>query len=78
VEDGWLMLNGEEYRKKVSEEMRKARLRRAQTNYRQRNKLAIKRNTKTSGEFQEREGRFVEAHNDGEQEKCDSIAAEGL
>lgn len=34
VEDGWLMLNGEEYRKKVSEEMRKARLRKAQTTYR--------------------------------------------
>jgi len=34
VEDGWLMLNGEEYRLKVSEEMRKARLRRAQNTYR--------------------------------------------
>ena len=34
VEDGWLMLNGEEYRLKVQDEMRKARLRRAQTTYR--------------------------------------------
>lgn len=34
VEDGWLMLNGEEYRQKVSEEMRKARLRKAQETYR--------------------------------------------
>lgn len=35
VEDGWLILNGEKYRKMVSDEMRKARLRRAQTTYRQ-------------------------------------------
>lgn len=34
VEDGWLILNGEKYRQMVSEEMRKARLRRAQTTYR--------------------------------------------
>ena len=34
VEDGWLVLNGEQYRKKVSDEMRKARLRRAQNTYR--------------------------------------------
>ena len=34
VADGWLMLNGEEYRQKVSDEMRKARLRRAQDTYR--------------------------------------------
>jgi hypothetical protein len=34
VEDGWLILNGEKYRKMVSDEMRKARLRRAQSNYR--------------------------------------------
>ena len=38
VEDGWLMLNGEEYRKKVSEEMRKARIRRAQTTFRHKHK----------------------------------------
>lgn len=35
VEDGWFILNGEEYRKKIADEMRKARLRRAQTRYRQ-------------------------------------------
>src|ERR1035437_4055418 len=34
VEDGWLILNGEEYRRKVSEEMKKARNRRSQTTYR--------------------------------------------
>lgn len=34
VDDGWLMLNGEEYRRMVQDEMRKARLRRAQTTYR--------------------------------------------
>jgi hypothetical protein len=35
VPDGWLVLNGESYRRKVSEEMRKARLRRAQSVYRE-------------------------------------------
>lgn len=36
VEDGWLILNGEKYRQKVQEEMRKARWRRAQTAKRRR------------------------------------------
>jgi hypothetical protein len=35
VEDGWLILNGEKYRRMVSEEMRKARLRRAQSTFRE-------------------------------------------
>ena len=34
VEDGWLILNGEKYRRMVSEEMRKSRLRRAQARFR--------------------------------------------
>ena len=37
VEDGWLVLNGEAYRRKVSDEMRKARWRRAQNAKRSRN-----------------------------------------
>lgn len=36
VEDGWLILTGEKYRKLVSEEMKKARNRRAQEAYRKR------------------------------------------
>jgi hypothetical protein len=36
VEDGWLILNGEKYRQMVKDEMRKARLRRAQKAYRER------------------------------------------
>lgn len=36
VEDGWLILNGEKYRKMVQDEMRKARLRRAQEAFRRR------------------------------------------
>ena len=35
VEGGWLVLNGEEYRQMVSDEMRKARWRRAQATYRE-------------------------------------------
>jgi hypothetical protein len=38
VPDGWLVLNGEKYRQMVSDEMRKARLRRAQDKYRQKKK----------------------------------------
>jgi hypothetical protein len=38
VEDGWLILNGAKYRKMVSEEMRKARLRRAQATFREKQK----------------------------------------
>jgi hypothetical protein len=37
VEDGWLILNGEKYRRMVSNEMRKARLRRAQAKFRAKN-----------------------------------------
>lgn len=36
VEDGWLVINGDKYREKVREEMRKARLRRAQAAWRAR------------------------------------------
>jgi len=38
VEDGWLVLNGEKYRQKVSEEMKKARNRRSAAAFRERNK----------------------------------------
>lgn len=38
VEDGWLVLNGEKYRAMVRDEMRKARNRRAQAAYRERQK----------------------------------------
>jgi hypothetical protein len=38
VEDGWLILNGETYRRKMSEEMKKARWRRAQAAKRNRAK----------------------------------------
>lgn len=38
VEDGWLVLNGEKYRKMVSDEMRKARLRKSQAAFRARAK----------------------------------------
>lgn len=45
--DGWLILNGEKYRQMVSDEMRKARLRRAQAEFRKKNKL---KSTPLSGE----------------------------
>lgn len=39
VEDGWLILNGEKYKKMVQDEMRKARLRKAQAKFRAKDKL---------------------------------------
>lgn len=42
VEDGWLILNGEKYRRMISDEMRKARLRRAQANFRAKHKDGIR------------------------------------
>lgn len=41
VPDGWLVLNGDKYRKQISDEMRKARNRRAQAAYRARKKGTV-------------------------------------
>lgn len=67
VEDGWLILNGEMYRKRVSDEMRKARLRRAQTVYRQRH---AGQGTPTKGEKE-----AVKALNSGDVARFERIAA---
>lgn len=69
VEDGWLVLNGETYRKRISDEMRKARLRRAQSNFREKHK-------QPSTEYLDGEDRFVEAENAGNQALADEIASE--
>ena len=60
VDDGWLMLNGEEYRRKVSDEMRKARLRRAQNTYRAK---ALNSGTPLTGETAA--VKRLEQHGDG-------------
>lgn len=41
VEDGWMVLNGEKYREKVRVEMRRARQRKAQKAYRERQKNRV-------------------------------------
>lgn len=41
VEEGWLILNGEKYRQMVSDEMRRARNRRAQAAYRERQRSKL-------------------------------------
>lgn len=76
VEEGWLILNGEKYRQKVSEEMTRARNRRAQAKWREKQKTAEKfpQQAQSSG----REQRFVKAHNNGDFEEADRIAAEGI
>jgi len=69
VEDGWLILNGELYRKKMQEEMKKARWRRAQEAKRRRDG-AKGRSTPLPGEM-----RAVEAMENGNHELADRIAA---
>ena len=69
VEDGWLILNGEKYRKMVSDEMRKARLRRAQAKYRETHAKERK-----VGETP-RERAYVKAEGAGDTSECDRIAA---
>ncbi len=49
VEDGWLVLNGEKYRERVQVEMRRARNRRAQAKWREKQKF-IKKGTPLVGE----------------------------
>jgi hypothetical protein len=67
VEDGWLILNGEKYRQMVSDEMRKARLRRAQTAYRQKH---AGRGIPTKGEVE-----AVKALERGDVARFEQIAA---
>lgn len=69
VEDGWLVLNGELYRAKVQEEMKKARWRRAQEAKRRRDGERG-RSTPLPGE-----ARAVEAMEAGNQDLADRIAA---
>jgi len=66
VEDGWLLLNGETYRKRVSDEMRKARLRRAQTTFRQKHF--------NSGVPIKGETMAVKALNNGDEQEFERIA----
>lgn len=70
VEDGWLVLNGEKYRQMVQEERKKARNRKSQAAWRERQK----NKTAPTG----REQRAVEAYGAGENERGDAIALEGL
>ena len=66
VEDGWLILNGEKYRKQVSDEMRKSRLRRAQDTYRKKHGKSFP----IAGEVI-----AVKAHGDGDDETFERLAA---
>jgi len=64
VDGGWLILNGEKYRQMVSDERRKARLRRAQNAYRER--------AKTFGSARERAA--VEAFGAGDESGSEKLA----
>lgn len=69
VEDGWLILNGEKYRQMVSDEMRKARLRRAQAVFRAKKKDFMGSNGPLPGETA-----AIRAANNGDQKEYDRIA----
>jgi hypothetical protein len=68
VEGGWLILNGEKYRQMVSDEMRKARLRRAQDTYRKKQKYG---SNHLAGE-----GIGARMYDEGNEAAGDNIAAE--
>ena len=73
VDGGWLILNGEKYRKKMQEEMIKARNRRSQDAFRRRQKLAALSQPITG------EGPALRAERNGaSQEEIDQIVTEHL
>lgn len=69
VPGGWLILNGEKYRERLD---RKEYQRIKQAEYR------AKRKSRAQRDGSEREARFVEAYKNGDDGKCDQIAAEGI
>lgn len=75
VDDGWLILNGEHYRKKVSEEMRKARLRKAQTTFRKKRKAEPGQDGKpASAGYKAMEERAVSALENGDEAGFERLA----
>lgn len=66
VEEGWLILNGEKYRQKVAEEMKRARNRRSQAAWRARQKTAQQFPAPNPGLPGER--RATQAHQQGDEE----------
>lgn len=73
VEDGWLILNGEKYRAKVSDEMRKARLRRAQSAFRERKRSGGRAVGPLKGELA-----AIRAEEHGHQDAADAITSDAL
>lgn len=65
VEDGWFILNAEKYRAMVQDEMRKARLRRAQANFRRKKKAGVIGGFPTHDPTTPDGKRVVEVPNDG-------------
>lgn len=74
VPGGWLILNGEKYRDMLSLEERREYKRKKQKEYR--DKTAAKKRVRAQGA--ERETRFVEAVEAGNEPLADQIAAENL
>lgn len=75
IPGGWQIINHDLYR--FSTEAKRETWRAQQAAYRAKKKGA-KRQKKVSAEYLERENRYVKASNDGDEAKCDEIAAEGL
>lgn len=75
--DGWLVLNGDKYRRMMREANRREYQRIKQAEYRDRKKLG-KSAAQIRAENDGRSKRFEDAHNAGNQKACDEIAAEGL
>ena len=75
IEGGWKMLNGDKYREKLRSQDRAEYNRIKQAEHRAKKK---KSQASVRAEFEARERRFVEAHNNGDTATADNIAAENL
>ena len=75
MDDGWLILNGREYREKVQEEMKKARWRRAQAAKRRRMMEAGLDDKPASAAYKMREARAVTALENGDEQKFEQLAS---
>jgi len=76
VDDGWLILNGEKYRDMVEKERIKAKNRRAQQRYREREKL--KQQFPAIAQPSPGEPGYVDEYENGTQNGCDQIVTKSL
>jgi len=78
VDEGWLILNGQFYQELMRGINRKAYKAQKQSEYRARKKGGKGMADAVSGAYRARERRYVAADKEGDFERADAIAAEGI